>query len=198
MTLNELIRDIDMHLPGNRFDNDAKTMWINEVEGKIFEEIESRTLSKQGSDINFARRNGAGEWVTDVKTINKLHDSEEDADNDTEVDASSDASASDAENKAASDNSYACEIDPLNLMCRCCGFIDAASQVRYELIPYKYPQDKDIKLICPDRFADVYVHYVLAKMHAADSEINEYNNEVLLFDASYKDYAAWHIRNFRR
>lgn len=198
MTLNELIKDIDMHLPGNRFDNDAKTMWINEVEGKIFEEIESRTLSKQGSDINFARRNGAGEWVTDVKTINKLHDSEEDADNDIEADTNSNTSASDAESEAASDNSYACEIDPLNLMYRCCGFIDAASQVRYELIPYKYPQDKDIRLICPDRFADVYVHYVLAKMHAADSEINEYNNEVLLFDASYKDYAAWHIRNFRR
>ena len=198
MTLNELIKDIDMHLPGNRFDNDAKTMWINEVEGKIFEEIESRTLSKQGSDINFARRNGAGEWVTDVKTINKLHDSEEDANNDIETDTNSNTSASDAESEAASDNSYACEIDPLNLMCHCCGFINAASQVRYELIPYKYPQDKDIRLICPDRFADVYVHYVLAKMHAADSEINEYNNEVLLFDASYKDYAAWHIRNFRR
>lgn len=197
MTLNELIKDIDMHLPGNRFDNNAKTMWINEVEGKIFEEIESRTLSKQGSDINFARRNGAGEWVTDVKTINKLHDSEEDADNDTEAETDSDTSALDTESKTVSDNSYACEMDPLNLM-GCCGCIDAASQVRYELIPYKYPQDKDIRLICPDRFADVYVHYVLAKMHAADSEINEYNNEVLLFDASYKDYAAWHIRNFRR
>ena len=197
MTLNELIKDIDMHLPGNRFDNNAKTMWINEVEGKIFEEIESRTLSKQGSDINFARRNGAGEWVTDVKTINKLHDSEEDADNDTEAETDSDTSASDTESKTVSDNSYACEMDPLNLM-GCCGCIDTDSQVRYELIPYKYPQDKDIRLICPDRFADVYVHYVLAKMHAADSEINEYNNEVLLFDASYKDYAAWHIRNFRR
>ena len=197
MTLNELIKDIDMHLPGNRFNNDAKTMWINEVEGKIFEEIESRTLSKQGSDINFARRNGAGEWVTDVKTINKLHNPEEDADNGTETSTDGDTPASDTENKVAPDNSYACEIDPLNLMC-CCGCIDAASQVRYELIPYKYPQDKDIRLICPDRFADVYVHYVLAKMHAADSEINEYNNEVLLFDASYKDYAAWHIRNFRR
>ena len=197
MTLNELIKDIDMHLPGNRFDNDAKTMWINEVEGKIFEEIESRTLSKQGSDVAFVRRNGAGEWVTDVKTINKLHDTEVDTDNDTEADTDSDTSASDTESKTASDSNYACEIDPLNLMC-CCGCTDAASQARYELIPYKYPQDKDIRLICPDRFADVYVHYVLAKMHAADSEINEYNNEVLLFDASYKDYAAWHIRNFRR
>ena len=204
MTLNELIKDIDMHLPGNRFDNDAKTMWINEVEGKIFEEIESHTLSKRGSDISLARRNGSGEWVTHVKTINKLHESEEDAGNTS--DQTGDGTGSDTAaagtasglNTAAPDRNYKDEQDPLNLICRCECCMDGASEVRYELIPYRYPQDKDEQLICPDRFADVYVHYVLAKMHAADSEINEYNNEVLLFDASYKDYAAWHIRNFRR
>lgn len=206
MTLNELIKDIDMHLPGNRFDNDAKTMWINEVEGKIFEEIESHTLSKSGSDISLARRNGFGEWVTRVKTINKLHDSTEDAGNtadktgnDTAAADTTSGSDTAAGSKAvAPERNYGDEMDPLNIRSHCACFMDCASRIRYELIPYKYPQDKDEKLICPDRFADVYVHYVLAKMHAADSEINEYNNEVLLFDASYKDYAAWHIRNFRR
>lgn len=181
MTLNELIKDINMHLPGNRFDDETITMWINEIEGKIFEEIASRTLSKQGNRVTFVRRDRNGEWLTDVRTINKLHDSAKDADKD-----------------GMPERNYRNEIDPLDLSSHCECFMDCASQIRYELIPYSHPQDDNTQLICPDRFADVYVHYVLAKMHAADSEINEYNNEVLLFNASYEDYAAWHIRNFRR
>jgi hypothetical protein len=230
MTLNELIKDINMHLPGNRFDDETITMWINEIEGKIFEEIASRTLSKQGNRVTFVRRDRNGEWLTDVRTINKLHDSTKDADKDGVPDRESPLTALDADNgslaafgslvngstattsadntagsqaaanspAAAPERNYREEIDPLDLSSHCECFMDCASQVRYELIPYSHPQDDNTQLICPDRFADVYVHYVLAKMHAADSEINEYNNEVLLFNASYEDYAAWHIRNFRR
>lgn len=175
MTLDELLKDIDMHLPGNRFDNEAKTMWINEIEGKIFDELEKKTLNGYSKDIVFIKRGEKGWQQDDKKEKDPVALETEDTTHD-----------------------YVKEIDPLNLICRCNGFINAASQINYELIPYIYPQDANTKLICPDRFADVYVHYVLAKMHAADSEINEYNNEVLLYDASYNDYAAWHIRNFRR
>ena len=239
MTLNELIKDINMHLPGNRFDDATVTMWINEIEGKIFEEIASRTLSKQGNQVTFVRRDRNGEWLTDVRTINKLHDSAKDADKGGMPDGKNPLTALDADNgslaasdslvngstppgdlangsssgatgstagsqapanspAAAPERNYRDEMDPLDLRSHCECFMDCASQIRYELIPYSHPQDDNTQLICPDRFADVYVHYVLAKMHAADSEINEYNNEVLLFNASYEDYAAWHIRNFRR
>ena len=210
MTLNELIKDIRMHLPGNRFDDTTVTMWINEIEGKIFEEIASRTLSKQGNQVTFVRRDRNGEWLTDVRTINKLHDSAKYADNTAGSQAApinttaagpaipTAPANSTAAGPAIPERNYRDEIDPLDLRSHCECFMDCASRIRYELIPYSHPQDDNTQLICPDRFADVYVHYVLAKMHAADSEINEYNNEVLLFNASYEDYAAWHIRNFRR
>lgn len=143
MTLDELIKDIDMHLPGNRFDNHAKTMWINEIEGKIYDEI-----------IAPAKKN------TEIKKSSIID-----------------------------------EIDPLN-MCACsCGRQNSAAD---EITPYRYPENAATKLLCQDRFCDVYIHYVLAKMHAADSEIDEYNNEVLLYEASYQDFAAWHIRHHRR
>lgn len=155
MTLDQLIRDIDMHLPGNRFDNDVKTMWINEVEGKLYDELCKPAISTQPENV---------EEITGSET--------------------------------AAD--YVVQIDPLNQNTCVCEDNVVPESKSLEMKPYIYAEDSDAVLICPDRFCDVYVHYVLAKMHAADSEIDEYNNEVLLYDASYKDYAAWHIRNFRR
>lgn len=193
MTIDELIKDIDMHLPGNRFDNAAKTMWINEVEGKIFDEIEKPALSAEGVEMRCVRKQ-AGKWVYVTKKINELPEPEAtDQDN-------TDTESTDTEQE---DNPGITEqdvraIDPLNTCCYCCDLCDRRDSGVYELVPYHYPEDATAEVICPNRFCDVYVHYVLAKMHAADSETDEYNNEVLLYDASYKDYAAWHIRNFRR
>lgn len=156
MTLEELIKIVDIHLPGNRFDNQMKTTWINEIEGKIYEEIISKTYLEQ-----------------EKMTAKEDEDSAEEP----QID-------------------YAFEIDPLNQ--RCCKCECKKKPKLLELKPYVYAADKERHLLVQDRFCDVYIHYVLAKMHQADSEIDNYNNEVLLFDASYKDYASWSLRNFKR
>lgn len=199
MTLEELIKDIDMHLPGNRFDSQAKTMWINEIEGKIFDEIEAPAIRAGSREIRNVYNNGSDTWEytkgsRPVK-LEERSDEEESSDTGSSDDTADTDDTSDGSDKPKADPCYCLEaIDPLN-MHHCCG---GRNRQVLELIPYRYPEDKDRKLICPDRFCDVYVHYVLSKMHAADSETADYNNEVLLYDASYKDYAAWSIRNFKR
>lgn len=88
------------------------------------------------------------------------------------------------------------EMDPLNMNAGrsgCCRKNPAG-----ELKPYTYESDKETVLLVQDRFSDVYTHYVLAKMHAADGETEDYNNEVALWRAAYDDYAGWHLRNFAR
>ena len=37
MTLDKLIKTIDIYLPGNRFDNEMKIMLLNEIEVKVFD-----------------------------------------------------------------------------------------------------------------------------------------------------------------
>ena len=184
MTLDQLIKNIDMHLPGNRFDNQAKTMWVNEVEGKIFEEIVKPTLNVGGTELRKVRKIG-DHWYYKTEIVNRSPEELKDTDADS------------TGNEKNIIDAYVAVIDPLDMMPCCCSG-SRRNTACLEMEPYSYPEDAERQLIAQDRFCDVYVHYVLAKMHAADSEIDEYNNEVLLYEASYSDYAAWHIRNFRR
>ena len=64
------------------------------------------------------------------------------------------------------------------------------------LRPYSYAVDADEQVLIPRRFEDVYLNYIGAKMAAADNEIAEYNNQVLLYQAAWEEYASWYIRNF--
>lgn len=64
------------------------------------------------------------------------------------------------------------------------------------LRPYSYATDADKQVLIPYRFDDVYINYIGAKMAAADNEIAEYNNQVLLYQAAWEEYASWYIRNF--
>lgn len=187
MTLDELIKKVDVYLPGNRFDNDMKTDWLNEIEGKIFDELEVMSFKPSGNEIRFVRRDNEGNYRYVVKTADKLPDSELETANANETDESNDEIV-------VNDycNTYGDEIDPLNIGCTC-----KKKNAFYELVPYKYEEDFEKQLIVPDRFADVYLHYILAKIHQADSEIDNYNNEVLMFNASYNDYASFKIRHYR-
>lgn len=51
------------------------------------------------------------------------------------------------------------------------------------------------ELAVPDRFQDVYVNYIRAKVDFMNQETERYNNDAAMFDASWKEYASWHIRN---
>ncbi len=57
-----------------------------------------------------------------------------------------------------------------------------------------YEEDGERELSIPDRFRDVYINYMLAKVDFFNQETERYNNDVLLYNAAWEDYAAWFIR----
>lgn len=56
-------------------------------------------------------------------------------------------------------------------------------------------EDMERELAVPDRFQDVYINCIRAKVDIANQETERYNNDAAMFDAAWKEYAAWHIRN---
>ncbi len=73
--------------------------------------------------------------------------------------------------------------------------IGNAKGMEAEFVPYVYDTDTERELAIPDRFQDVYINYMLAKIDSMNQEPERYNNDVALFDAAWKGYAAWHLRN---
>lgn len=94
------------------------------------------------------------------------------------------------EEKAKEKGAYITIGDPLQL-----GDLPSREICVPELQPYCYAKDADKRLLLPDRFNDTYVHYCSAKMAAADNEIDEYNNQAMLYEASWQEYASWYIRH---
>ncbi|OUN19594.1 hypothetical protein [Pseudoflavonifractor sp. An85] len=44
--------------------------------------------------------------------------------------------------------------------------------------------------------SDLYVHWLLAKVHQADGELELYQNRMESFNASYQNYVNWYIRTY--
>ena len=44
--------------------------------------------------------------------------------------------------------------------------------------------------------SDVYLHWLLAKLHQADGELELYQNRMESFNASYQNYVNWYIRTY--
>lgn len=62
-------------------------------------------------------------------------------------------------------------------------------------IGYQYEMDAEKETILPQRFVDIYIHYLKAKIEFYDDETTQYNNEVAAYQASYEQYAAWYRRH---
>lgn len=44
--------------------------------------------------------------------------------------------------------------------------------------------------------SDVYTHWLLAKLHQANGELEMYQNRMESFNASYQNYVNWYIRTY--
>ena len=44
--------------------------------------------------------------------------------------------------------------------------------------------------------SDVYLHWLLAKIHQADGELELYQNRMESFNTSYQNYVNWYIRTY--
>lgn len=61
--------------------------------------------------------------------------------------------------------------------------------------PYQYEMDAEKTLLIPERFQDVYINYLLAKIDFLNQETERYNNDVAMMDAAWKEYHGWYFRN---
>lgn len=59
---------------------------------------------------------------------------------------------------------------------------------------YQYEMDAETDTKLPDRFTDIYIHYLKAKIEFYDDETAQYNNEVAAYQSAYDQYAAWYRR----
>lgn len=75
--------------------------------------------------------------------------------------------------------------------------INQAEGYDIEFTPYEYVQDAERSLQIPDRFRDVYINYLYAKIDFGNQETERYNNDVAMYNASYEAYAAWFRRENR-
>lgn len=64
-----------------------------------------------------------------------------------------------------------------------------------EFSGYEYALDSEKELMLPDRFCDIYEHYLKAKIEFYDEETDIYNNEVAAYQNAYNQYAVWYRRN---
>lgn len=67
------------------------------------------------------------------------------------------------------------------------------NDIQFEKYNYELDMEKELKI--PDRFCDVYIHYILAKIDYHDSETESYQNDVIMYQASMDSFAGWYIRN---
>lgn len=196
MKLNEIIKMVDTLNPGNRFDNPLKTMWLSEIDGKIFDELgigerlyrddHMAYRIKPGSVIWWWRKGPI--WTNQFREkIFDLLDKKEEA---QDVNNKDDQERyEDGLTQKLLLRRYAENADPLNMGCK-----PGKPYTINELRPYEYDRDQNTVLVVPNRFSDVYTQYLLAKMHASDGEIEEYNNAVVMYTAAYQDYSSWYIR----
>lgn len=76
--------------------------------------------------------------------------------------------------------------------------VNHAVDTDVEFDKYDYDTDVETELQIPDRYSDVYIHYLSAQIDQANREFASYNNDVALFEAAWREYAAWHIRTHRQ
>lgn len=60
---------------------------------------------------------------------------------------------------------------------------------------YHYEYDAEKETMLPDRFTDIYIHYLKAKIEMNDDELTQYNKEVAVYQSAYNQFASWYRRN---
>ena len=56
--------------------------------------------------------------------------------------------------------------------------------------------DANKKLIADEPYDVLYVYWLMAQIDLFSSELNKYNNSLMLFKNALGDYKAWYNRNF--
>ncbi len=63
-----------------------------------------------------------------------------------------------------------------------------------EFTSYEYDSDMEKELLVPERFSDIYINYINAKIDFQNMETEQYNNDVAMFEASMEQFKKYYIR----
>lgn len=61
---------------------------------------------------------------------------------------------------------------------------------------YTAENEDGTQLLVPDRFAQMYIHFLCAQIDFLNSDIQKYNNESALYNQLFNDWCAWLNRNY--
>ena len=61
-------------------------------------------------------------------------------------------------------------------------------------VKYDENTDGNTQLLLDDGFADVYVQWLCAMIDFANQETSRYTNDMIMFNARYRDWSAWYNR----
>ncbi len=73
--------------------------------------------------------------------------------------------------------------------------LNAAEGNDIEFDGYDYDRDSEKTLMVPERFGDIYVNYLAAKIDYKNEETERYNNSVAAYEASFQAFASYYRRN---
>ena len=74
------------------------------------------------------------------------------------------------------------------------GFIaDQIQKVAFE--PYALPADNETELLVLPPYDTIYEHFLKAMIDHADKNYEDYNNNIMLYDIAFANYAKSFIRN---
>lgn len=62
---------------------------------------------------------------------------------------------------------------------------------------YHWAYDADRELVLPEPYAQLYTLYVIAQMHLAYHEADNYQNTMMLFNAVWDECCAWYAYTYR-
>lgn len=67
-----------------------------------------------------------------------------------------------------------------------------------DLVVYRYPDDRDTKLLLDTAHVAVYRHYLAAMIDFANGEYDKYANTMAMFNAAFENFAKWLISHHRK
>lgn len=72
------------------------------------------------------------------------------------------------------------------------------TDIKTPKLPYTGEKDennKDIELLAPYPYDDIYKHWLFAQIDYLNSETTKYENSMIMFNSAYMQFWAWYNKN---
>jgi hypothetical protein len=70
-----------------------------------------------------------------------------------------------------------------------------AEDTTFAYISRSYEIDQEKELSIPEPYTELYIHYLAARIDEDNGEFNSYNNNMVLYNNLYEEFAKYYRRN---